>query len=527
MHNRIGFALGESPFAKSLEERILHKHKNDGWDALVNRVIGLARRAESGRNDTDTEQHLADFHHALKECRLLPNSPLLVNAGEEQERVFACFAVDVRGPMTEVLPKIRFIHDGMGGTGYAVTGREKELIGLIQAIDQDTVAHQVGRPRPASNAVTMPITGNLDAFLSVAGCLSVTNMNVAIDDSFMAKLDDDPGAMQQLGKIAKSIHQSGQPGILFPDRLTKIALEENSTFAANVCGEAPLSADESAPLASLNLVRFCHFDGERFARLDEAAFVRDVQIATRFLDGIHDCHCHGSGTMKLNTMATRKIGIGVMGFAHALILCGIQYGSPESEAFAERIAKLLMSTAQAESERLAHKFGPYSAWSPEHGVPRRNAGLVAIAGTATLALIAGTTGGIEPMFSPVWSQRVIGKPVRLVDPIVLAMLVRHGLDRQTTEARLLAGESLRNVAGSELADLMPSALEVPGERHIAVQAAFQRHIDCGITKTINCPSMTTTKQISDWIRLAYQAGCLGMTIYREGSLENQPMGAAQ
>lgn len=526
MKKENGFTLGESPFAKNLEERILHRHKGRGWAGLADRVVDLARRAEHGRNEDDTEQFLAGFDAALRGCRVLPNSPLLVNAGEEKERVFACFAVDIRRPMDEVLPMFRFIHDGMGGVGYAVTGHEESLVGLIQMIDQDTVAHQDGRPRPASNAVTMPIAGELDAFLAMAGKLSVTNMNVAIDDGFMAALDGDAEAMRRLRMVANSIRRSGQPGLLFPGRLGRIAREKASPFAANVCGEAPLAVDESAPLASLNLVRFCRLEETGFATFDEAAFVRDAQIATRFLDGIHDCQCHGSGIMRMNTMATRKIGVGVMGFAHALILCGIRYGSPESEAFAERIAKLLMSAARAESERLARKFGPYPAWSPEHGVRRRNAGLVAIAGTATLALIAGTTGGIEPMFSPVWSQTVIGKPVRLVDPVVLAMLVRHEHDREDVEARLLAGEPLHEVAGDELADLMPSALDVPGERHIAVQAAFQRHIDCGITKTINCPPETTEEQIVDWIRLAHKSGCLGMTVYREASLENQPMGRA-
>lgn len=522
----IGFALGESPFARNLEERILHSHRRDGWGALADRIVGLARRGEQGRDEEDAESYLAEFGAALRDCRLLPNSPLLVNAGEEKERVFACFAVDVRRPMDEVLPMFRFIHDGMGGVGYAVTGREESLAGLIEAIDRDTVAHQSGRPRPASNAVTMPIDGDLDAYLSMAGRLQVTNMNVAIGDAFMSSLDVDAESMRRLKAVARSIHRTGQPGLLFPDRLGRIARDEAAPFAANVCGEAPLAVDESAPLASLNLVRFCRFDGPGFARFDEDAFIRDSRMAARFLDGIHDRQCHGSVAMKLNTMATRKIGVGVMGFAHALILCGIRYGSQESEAFAERVAKLLMSAALAESERLAERFGPYPAWRPEHGTRRRNAGLVAIAGTATLALIAGTTGGIEPMFSPVWSQNVIGESVRVADPVVLAMLARHGHDRERAEARLLAGEPLREVAGDALADLMPSALDIPGERHIAVQAAFQRHIDCGITKTVNCPSETGEGEILDWIRTAHRSGCLGMTIYREASLENQPMGTA-
>lgn len=523
MSGYTAFALGTSPFVRPLEDRILHRHKDKGWGALADRVADLAAQAEAARQAPDSSDFAERVRAALMAGRLLPNSPLLVNAGNSHQRIFACFAVDVRRPIADALTTFRFIHDGMGGVGYAVSGQELDFPELVRLIDSDTIQHQSGRPRPASNAVTMPITGRLDAFLDLAGTLKVTNMNVALDDGFMASLMSENTSMDELQRIAQSIYSTGQPGVIFPNRIRKIAASDAATIAANVCGEAPLATDESALLASLNLVAFCHAWDDGVVRFDETDFQLNVKLAVRFLDGMHDVHCHANRELQQNTQATRKIGVGIMGFAHALILCGMRYGDDASIAFAERLGQLMMEAARAESERLAQLLGAYPAWRPEHGAMRRNGGLVAIAGTATIALIAGTSCGIEPLFSPVWDQIVIGERIRLLDPVVNFVLERHGIDGQQALERLLANENLDAICGPILSALMPSAIDIRGELHIKVQAAFQKYIDGGITKTINCRNETSVGQIRDWLVEAHAAGCLGLTIYRAGSLEGQPM----
>lgn len=187
---------------------------------------------------------------------------------------------------------------------------------------------------------------------------------------------------------------------------------------------------------------------------------------------------------------------------------------------------MLYRAAADESERLAQSLGAYPAWTPHHGPARRNANLTAIAGTATIALIVGTSCGIEPVYSHWVAQRVIDRDIYVTDPIVSFLLCEQGLDPAMAEPRLAAGESLRQIAGDGLADLCPTALEIPGDVHIQMQAALQSGIDCGITKTVNCLPETTVAEIRAWLVQAHVSGCLGLTIYRNQSLQNQPMRAA-
>ncbi|WP_224041931.1 hypothetical protein [Paraburkholderia unamae] len=519
--------LGSSPFAPALAGRILHRFQAQGWEGLVERVTALARKAEMSRNDVEPELFLTQLADAMRHGQMLPNSPLLVNCAESEPRLFACFAVDVEQPAPEFLKHFRFIHDGMGGVGYTVKGDRPGLADLIRVIDADTCAHQQGRPRPASNAVTIPIGGDLDAFLGLAGTLSVTNMNVALPDVFMTSLGTDASAAQRLDAIAGCIHATGQPGIVFPDRITRISRDVDSPYAANVCGEAPLAADESALLASVNLTAFVTVQENGLRAFDDVAFTRCVALCVRMLDGMHDLQTHASESIEQNTLATRKIGVGVMGFAHALMLLGMPYGSPASLAFARQLSATLYAAAAAESHRLAERLGPYPAWTPHHGLARRNANLAAIAGTATIALIVGTSCGIEPVYSHRIVQRVIDREICVMDPVVSFLLRERGIDPEMVQQRLVAGENLRHIAGDDIADLCPTALDLPGDVHIQMQAALQSSIDCGITKTVNCRAETTVEEIRNWLIAAHASGCLGLTIYRNQTLKNQPMQAAE
>lgn len=523
MSNFEAFRLGMSPFANPLADRILHRFKHDGWEGLVDRVVELGRQAEAQRFDCGTEQHLTKLRTAMLHGKMLPNSPLLVNCAENKPRLFACFAVDIEKPAEEFLPTFRTIHDGMGGVGYAVRGCEPRFTDVIKLIDGDTVAHQAGRPRPASNAVTMPISGDLDSFLGLAGHLRTTNMNVALNDDFMCSIGHDGDARSRLHSIAASIHATGQPGVIFPDRVNQIARHAGSMFAANVCGEAPLAVDESALLASVNVSACCRRGADGLMAFDEAEFRDLARMSVRFLDGMHDLQSHANEEIRSNTLATRKVGVGIMGFAHALILLGHRYGSDASVVFARRLSHLLYQAAEEESIRLAERFGSYPAWQPSHGKPKRNANLAAIAGTATIALIVGTSCGIEPIFSHVWTQRVVGQDIQVLDPVVAFILESYGVDLEQARYRLLQGVPLSSIAGAAIARLMPTATEILGAEHIRVQAALQTHIDCGITKTVNCTANTSIEQIQDWLIQAHALGCVGLTIYRDQSLPDQPI----
>ena len=512
-----------SPFFAGLAERILHRHRSAGWEGLVLRLVRLAEQAETPWLDTNVHSFLDGLRDDLQQGAFVPNSPLLRNAGNTTPHLFACFALDPTQP--DFLQTARHIHDGMGGVGYPLdwTSTGLELDRFLVNIDDDTDAHQPGRPRPASNAATVSITHNgLSNMLERCGRMRNTNLNVGINHAFMERImAGDVEAVTCLKRIADSIFRTGQPGVIFTDRIPRISAVETA-FAANVCGEAPLAVDESGLLGSLNLSCFLTAGPAGWV-LDESALQASTRRAVRFLDGMHDLHAHPTEALRCNSLATRKLGVGVMGFAHALALLGIRYGSPESEDFAALVGHLLWTSALEESENLGHARGVYPAWQSSHGPARRNACLVAIAGTATISLLVNASGGIEPIYAHLRRQRVIDRDIIVLDPVVRVFCEAANVPPVDAIRRLSVGEPLNAILPPDRARLLPTALEVTGIEHIRVQAAFQREIDGGITKTINCSYDTSREIIEGWLRLAWEEGLLGCTIYRDGTHSEQPM----
>ncbi|MFD2442601.1 hypothetical protein ACFSO7_01125 [Bacillus sp. CGMCC 1.16607] len=518
-----------SPFFSILKNRILNKNIEKGWEGLIDRIIDATTEVENKWNLPDKNDFLNKLRSVLSNSEFLPNSPLMVNISEPKRRLFACFALDARKPMTDFLITARNIHDGMGGVGYSLDHYKEpaDISEFIKEFDSDTVANQEGRPRPASNAVTISIDNpGVEAIFEQAGNTKVTNLNVGITEEFMSRLIlGEKEAQNTFKRLANSIHKTGQPAIVFTDRIPQISLEEQAPFAANVCGESPLAADESALLGSLNLVKFIKpsEQGGSFT-FDEGKFKEVVSIAVRFLDDMHEIHDHASPELKTNTLATRKIGVGIMGFAHMIALLGIRYGSQESILLAENIGKLIMESAKEESEKLSMLHDCFPAFNEGLGIKkRRNALLSAIAQTSTLSLLVNTSSGIEPIYSHYTKQNILGHSINVLDPIIEYYVKQAGLDVVEVTEKLQSGILLETILGPKLAGILPCALNIPGDEQIEVQAAFQRYIDGGISKTLNCPNDTPIDQIEKWILKAYESNVLGLMIYRDGSIIEQPL----
>ena len=523
-HHPVDSRPERSPFFSALSRRIIHRHRG-GWSGLVARILGLAEHAEALYSGVRDRAYLCALENDLARGAFVPNSPLLRSAGDLSPHLFACFALDPA--RLDVLRTARRIHDGMGGVGYPLdwTRTGTELRGFLLRVDDDTDAHQPGRPRPASNAGTISIEhdGLLD-LLALCGRMRTMNLNTGISDAFMERIaSGDARALERLSKVAVSIYRTGQPGIVFSDRIPRISAVPGAAFAANVCGEAPLAIDESGLLGSLNLNCFLTRGADGRWRLDAAALQAATQRAVRFLDGMHDLHGHPTASLRHNSLATRKLGVGVMGFAHALAFLGIRYGSLESEEFAAHVGQLLWTAALDESVELAHSRGAYPAWRADDGPRRRNACLVAIAGTATISLLVHASGGIEPIYAHWKRHRVIDRELSILDPAVQRFCDAYGVASATTDQHFAAGRPLGQLLPPECAALLPICHEVTGEEHIRVQAALQREIDGGITKTINCSRDTSPAVIERWLRLAWEVGLLGCTIYRDASIPDQPM----
>jgi len=295
--------------------------------------------------------------------------------------------------------------------------------------------------------------------------------------------------------------------------------------ATNPCGEEPLLPYESCVLGSLNLPRFVHnrtIDWEMLAKV--------IGQAVRFLDDVIDVSQAPVHHVEQVSHLTRKIGLGVMGFADLLILLGMPYGSPESFAVADKLMEFISSHAHRASMALAKEWrGPFpefpgTLWGQRGGPPLRNATLTTIAPTGTLSILAGVSSGIEPLFALAFTRHVLeGRQLQEIHPLLLKTLEQRRLLTANLLAEISATGSLATVPGipDDLKALFVTSHELSSEAHVRMQAAFQRHTDNAVSKTVNLPETATSVEVENVIRLAYQLHCKGVTVFRSGCKASQ------
>jgi ribonucleoside-diphosphate reductase alpha chain len=338
--------------------------------------------------------------------------------------------------------------------------------------------------------------------------------------------------------IVKNAWQTGEPGVVFIDRIN----EHNPTRqigrieATNPCGEQPLLPYEACNLGSINLGNFVRNACTPEATVDWEALKRAVHLATRFLDDVIDANNYPLPEIERVCQANRKIGLGIMGFADALYRLGVAYNSEEGVAWGERFMRFVNDEAHNYSEHLARSRGCFpnwkgSTWETEHGRPMRNAAATTVAPTGTISIIANCSGGIEPMFSLAFIRNVLRGQKQGEQPLVEV----NGTFRQVAEQHgLLSDELLEQMASAgslQHIDAVPAnvkrvfvcAHDVAPEWHMRMQAAFQKHCDASISKTINFPNAATPEAVDQIYRLAFDLRCKGVTVYRDGCRSGQPM----
>ncbi|MHC4472558.1 MAG: adenosylcobalamin-dependent ribonucleoside-diphosphate reductase, partial [Planctomycetota bacterium] len=381
------------------------------------------------------------------------------------------------------------------------------------------------------------------------------NLSVAVPDEFMVALREEPhrphrilhprtgevsplpdperpGEVYTVGRLFDLIvdraHHSGEPGVVFIDQVNRSnpLPHLGPIEATNPCGEQPLQPYESCNLGSVNLARFVR-DGE----FDEAAYGEMVRLGVRFLDNVVDVNRLPLPELEEANLGSRKIGLGVMGFADALFLLGIPYDSPEAVGFCHRVMGILEEESHAASEALAGERGTFprwegSVWDTEHHRPMRNATTTTVAPTGTISIIAGCSGGIEPVFSPAFFRNVLdGDRLVEVNPAFLAVARERGfatdyvLEQVATEGTV---QGVPNVPG-DVKRVFVSARDVKPEWHLRMQAAAQAHVDAAVSKTVNFPADATREEVRDIYLEAHRLGLKGITVYRDGSRAGQPM----
>jgi len=560
---------------------------------MFRRVAAAVAAAERGHGASDTEATAVEdaFYRLMSEGVFLPNSPTLMNAGRELGMLSACFVLPVEDSVEGIFESVKYaalIQKAGGGTGFAFDrlrptgdyiassgGTTSGPISFWRVFSEATSAIQQGAFRRGANMGMMSVTHpDILKFVTAKrrqGEFENFNISVKVGEDFMRTVMEDPGAPHVVANprtharyvlprdlqlasygladlrpadapagacysvgdvwdlIVSCAHAAGEPGLCFIDRVNA----DNPTpalgriEATNPCGEQPLLDYEACNLGSINLARFVA-DGE----FDEQGFRRTVRLAVRFLDDVIDVNNYVIEPIRRICLGNRKIGLGVMGFADALMKLWICYDSDEAVAFAHRVAGVLADEAIAASEQLAEQRGCFpnhaeSLWQTVHGRPMRNAAVTTVAPTGTISIIAGCSGGIEPLFALAYWRTVLeGQRLLEVNDVFRQALRRRGLWSEGLAARLAAGEGRQALADlpADVRDVFVTAHDVPPARHVQMQAAFQEHIDGAISKTINLPADAGRDQVDQVFRQAYRAGCKGITVYRDGCRPAQPMG---
>ncbi len=558
------------PFSPSAWEILRHRYlRKDASGTVIEtpeemfaRVARTVAAAEANYHG-NVAQWEETFFHLLSSLQFLPNSPTLMNAGTTHGQLAACFVLPIEDSLDSIFQaakEMALIHQSGGGTGFSFShlrpkgdavastgGVASGPVSFLRVFDAATeVVKQGGRRRGANMAVLRVDHPDIFAFLHAKeDPTAFTNFNfsVAVDDAFMRAAAEgslyplhhpvsgaivrEVAAREILAALSQAAWTCGDPGVLFMDEINRNnpTPELGVIEATNPCGEEPLLPYESCVLGSINLPRFIHNQ-----MINWEALAQTVAQAVRFLDDVIDVSHAPVHRVEEVTHLTRKIGLGVMGFADLLILLGMPYGSPESFAVADKLMEFISSHAHRASMALAKEWrGPFpefpgTLWEQHGGPPLRNATLTTIAPTGTISILAGVSSGIEPLFALAFTRHVLeGRQLQEIQPLLLETLEHRHLLTANLLAEISATGSLALVPGipDDLKALFVTSHEISPEVHVRMQAAFQRHTDNAVSKTVNLPETATLVEVENVIRLAHQLRCKGVTVFRSGCKGSQ------
>ncbi len=330
-------------------------------------------------------------------------------------------------------------------------------------------------------------------------------------------------------RLVEAAWQSGEPGVLFLDTINKANPTPHlgTIEATNPCGEQPLLAYESCTLGSINVAR-CLTTHRGTRSIDYERLEHIIQLAVRFLDNVVDRTRFPLASIEARTKRTRKIGLGIMGFADLLIQLGIPYNTDDALHIADQLMGFVRQQAHESSHQLAPERGPFPAYKGSQleteALPRRNATVTTIAPTGTISILADCSAGIEPLYG-VSVAHTIMEDIRLqrLHPEFLRRARARGLSLRELREEIGRHESIQHLSQipEDLRRLFVTAHDIAPAHHVRMQAVFQRHSDSGVSKTINLPPSATTADVAAALSLAYELGCKGVTVYRAGSREHQ------
>ncbi len=557
-----------------LRERYLKKDEHgktietpDEMCWRVARAIAAAEAANSGKSAKEIEAAAEEYAAIMLSRQFMPNSPTLMNAGKGNNlQLSACFVIPVEDSLSGIFESVKhaaIVHQSGGGTGFSFSRLRPEgsrvastngvasgPVSFMRIFDQATESVKQGGSRRGANMGILRVDHpDVEQFIDckLSGGITNFNISVAITDAFMhalannttydlidphtKKITKQKSAREIWNRIISAAWSSGDPGLVFIDRANHSTAnpvpEVESLEATNPCGEQWLGPYDACNLGSINLGMFVQ-NGE----IDWRHLEQVTRVSARFLDDVIDVNPYPLPQIHDKVHVNRRIGLGVMGWADMLFLLNIRYDSEKAIELAEKVMSNIRNWATDESQKMAAERGAFPNWSKsiyKNSDKLRNATRTTVAPTGTISIIADCSSGIEPIFALAFQHKVKQpdgsyRVLDFVNPIFLKLL--HNSDIANKDEIIDYVKQHGTLHGHPSAlhhDLLAfiTAHEIAPEWHIRMQAAFQKGVDNSISKTINLPNSASEQDVEDAYMLAWNLGCLGITVFRDGCKSEQ------
>jgi len=504
------------------------------------------------------------FFSMMNRLDFLPNSPTLMNAGRKLGQLSACFVLPIEDDLDSIFSRVRdaaMIHKSGGGTGFSFSrlrpagdvvgstgGIASGPVSFIRAFDTATDVVKQGGTRRGANMAILDVTHPdvIEFIKSKRDKKSLSNFNisVAVTEGFMAAVEEDgyvnlinphtyehvrtSSARGIFDLITKVAWETGDPGLIFLDRIN--AENPNPHLgtieSTNPCGEQPLQPYESCNLGSVNLANMLKYTNEGCV-VDWERLAFTVSQGVHLLDNVVDCNQYPLPEIDEMSRKTRRIGLGVMGLADMMVQLGIRYDSEDALTLTNWVLRFVQVEAHKASVALATRRGTYPAWEgstyQEAGIRMRNTAPTTIAPTGTISIIAGASSGIEPLFALSYMRNVMdGTKLIEVNPYFQAVAEREGFYSSELMEQIAHTGTLADTDVPQwVKDVFRTSYDITPEWHIRLQAMAQQYTDNSVSKTINFPASATVEDVEGAYKLAHKLGCKGITVYRDGTKDEQ------